>query len=151
MIRRPPRSTRTDTRFPYTTLFRSRAAGKRLQFGVGVATERRTGQLAADMRGVDGGVIAVVLARAALAGDVGVDRARPAVDEEARIEAVERCARVPVQPRRGACVAFDVDVAAVEREACGAAVGFALSGELRLAVERAPAQDRKSTRLNSSH
>src|SRR3546814_13577580 len=27
MIRRPPRSTRTDTRFPYTTLFRSRACG----------------------------------------------------------------------------------------------------------------------------
>src|SRR3546814_8618259 len=25
MIRRPPRSTRTDTRFPYTTLFRSTA------------------------------------------------------------------------------------------------------------------------------
>src|SRR3546814_6332577 len=29
MIRRPPRSTRTDTLFPYTTLFRS-AFGKRL-------------------------------------------------------------------------------------------------------------------------
>src|SRR3546814_7102168 len=27
MIRRPPRSTRTDTLFPYTTLFRSRAHG----------------------------------------------------------------------------------------------------------------------------
>src|SRR3546814_2729288 len=27
MIRRPPRSTRTDTLFPYTTLFRSRARG----------------------------------------------------------------------------------------------------------------------------
>src|SRR3546814_5297890 len=27
MIRRPPRSTRTDTLFPYTTLFRSRAVG----------------------------------------------------------------------------------------------------------------------------
>src|SRR3546814_9300975 len=27
MIRRPPRSTRTDTLFPYTTLFRSFAAG----------------------------------------------------------------------------------------------------------------------------
>src|SRR3546814_13993350 len=26
MLRRPPRSTRTDTLFPYTTLFRSRAA-----------------------------------------------------------------------------------------------------------------------------
>src|SRR3546814_20570308 len=27
MIRRPPRSTRTDTLFPYTTLFRSRSVG----------------------------------------------------------------------------------------------------------------------------
>src|SRR3546814_7564470 len=27
MIRRPPRSTRTDTLFPYTTLFRSRRRG----------------------------------------------------------------------------------------------------------------------------
>src|SRR3546814_13889960 len=29
MIRRPPRSTRTDTLFPYTTLFRSQAGGDR--------------------------------------------------------------------------------------------------------------------------
>src|SRR3546814_10809911 len=29
MIRRPPRSTRTDTLFPYTTLFRSGGAGAR--------------------------------------------------------------------------------------------------------------------------
>src|SRR3546814_1932542 len=28
MIRRPPRSTRTDTLFPYTTLFRSRPSGR---------------------------------------------------------------------------------------------------------------------------
>src|SRR3546814_3586329 len=28
MIRRPPRSTRTDTLFPYTTLFRSFGAGR---------------------------------------------------------------------------------------------------------------------------
>src|SRR3546814_1700796 len=28
MIRRPPRSTRTDTLFPYTTLFRSESAAK---------------------------------------------------------------------------------------------------------------------------
>src|SRR3546814_14584482 len=32
MIRRPPRSTRTDTLFPYTTLFRSRASGLLLLF-----------------------------------------------------------------------------------------------------------------------
>src|SRR3546814_3553370 len=36
MIRRPPRSTRTDTLFPYTTLFRSPA--------------RRTGRLSRDRR-----------------------------------------------------------------------------------------------------
>src|SRR3546814_10533236 len=41
MIRRPPRSTRTDTLFPYTTLFRS--ALRRLElpvqpFGLGIAS-----------------------------------------------------------------------------------------------------------------
>src|SRR3546814_1321808 len=30
MIRRPPRSTRTDTLFPYTTLFRSRLVGTKV-------------------------------------------------------------------------------------------------------------------------
>src|SRR3546814_12063031 len=33
MIRRPPRSTRTDTLFPYTTLFRSGAGGGALAAG----------------------------------------------------------------------------------------------------------------------
>src|SRR3546814_4635466 len=33
-IRRPPRSTRTDTRFPYTTLFRSETAFSRCPFPV---------------------------------------------------------------------------------------------------------------------
>src|SRR3546814_5760613 len=33
MIRRPPRSTRTDTLFPYTTLFRSRADPARGDLG----------------------------------------------------------------------------------------------------------------------
>src|SRR3546814_2946426 len=36
MIRRPPRSTRTDTLFPYTTLFRSAVSG-----GVGMIEGRR--------------------------------------------------------------------------------------------------------------
>src|SRR3546814_4971425 len=34
MIRRPPRSTRTDTLFPYPTLFRSRAAAQETEAGV---------------------------------------------------------------------------------------------------------------------
>src|SRR3546814_12644012 len=37
MIRRPPRSTRTDTLFPYTTLFRSRHADRRPQDARGAA------------------------------------------------------------------------------------------------------------------
>src|SRR3546814_9760008 len=37
MIRRPPRSTRTDTLFPYTTLFRSNTvAGSRPAFPIGI-------------------------------------------------------------------------------------------------------------------
>src|SRR3546814_10826963 len=38
MIRRPPRSTRTDTLFPYTTLFRSRLAADRATRVNGVST-----------------------------------------------------------------------------------------------------------------
>src|SRR3546814_13714844 len=37
MIRRPPRSTRTDTLFPYTTLFRSAAAMKKRWIALGIA------------------------------------------------------------------------------------------------------------------
>src|SRR3546814_7570994 len=33
MIRRPPRSTRTDTLFPYTTLFRSTIPAERMKAG----------------------------------------------------------------------------------------------------------------------
>src|SRR3546814_16046201 len=44
MIRRPPRSTRTDTLFPYTTLFRSRhRISLRRQRAVAVAGERAGG------------------------------------------------------------------------------------------------------------
>src|SRR3546814_5037603 len=34
MIRRPPRSTRTDTLFPYTTLFRSREGSRGVRCGL---------------------------------------------------------------------------------------------------------------------
>src|SRR3546814_7563249 len=39
MIRRPPRSTRTDTLFPYTTLFRSWAKVPALEIGDVILTE----------------------------------------------------------------------------------------------------------------
>src|SRR3546814_4151268 len=42
MIRRPPRSTRTDTLFPYTTLFRSTIVHRREE-ALGVVPEDRGG------------------------------------------------------------------------------------------------------------
>src|SRR3546814_11387977 len=50
MIRRPPRSTRTDTRFPNTTLFRSADVGviadlaEQLQRAAGAARSQRLGE-----------------------------------------------------------------------------------------------------------
>src|SRR3546814_870959 len=44
MIRRPPRSTRTDTLFPYTTLFRSLAGASALQVVDGAAWQRSPSQ-----------------------------------------------------------------------------------------------------------
>src|SRR3546814_10543057 len=53
MIRRPPRSTRTDTLFPYTTLFRSSpwpaARGDRGRAGrIGAGGDRGAGAIASD-------------------------------------------------------------------------------------------------------
>src|SRR3546814_20398308 len=46
MIRRPPISTRTDTLFPYTTLFRSLAEPDAMQcFGMGSDESAQAGQL----------------------------------------------------------------------------------------------------------
>src|SRR3546814_16784214 len=55
MIRRPPRSTRTDTLFPYTTLFRSRLLAR--EGATVVAAARRVGALSAlsDEIGREGG------------------------------------------------------------------------------------------------
>src|SRR3546814_12709223 len=46
MIRRPPRSTRTDTLFPYTTLFRSASAGQGAAGGIPVGI-RNNGRMRA--------------------------------------------------------------------------------------------------------
>src|SRR3546814_7646660 len=42
MIRRPPRSTRTDTLFPYTTLFRSAACARSRPWKAGTDHDART-------------------------------------------------------------------------------------------------------------
>src|SRR3546814_7798802 len=75
MIRRPPRSTRTDTLFPYTTLFRSR------QFRTGPALVRG----ADGARRAGGGPDAPPQGADRIAPDAG-PRARPVADRRQRSE-----------------------------------------------------------------
>src|SRR3546814_15616269 len=50
MIRRPPRSTRTDTLFPYTTLFRSDVGGSGdVKYHLGTSTDREIGGISVHM------------------------------------------------------------------------------------------------------
>src|SRR3546814_11169269 len=51
MIRRPPRSTRTDTLFPYTTLFRSCGFVPRRSVDGGVVAPSRRVDAATDLHG----------------------------------------------------------------------------------------------------
>src|SRR3546814_12164527 len=96
MIRRPPRSTRTDTLFPYTTLFRSDAG--RLVGLVARAAEAGTHvlRLAAEQR-VDGVVDTAevgrldlhVVRRTGLGEQVYVlQRVAPFVDDQADLDAL---------------------------------------------------------------
>src|SRR3546814_7157036 len=49
MIRRPPRSTRTDTLFPYTTLFRSLGYRSQPESHATLGRKRQTGRLTHDL------------------------------------------------------------------------------------------------------
>src|SRR3546814_4247597 len=75
MIRRPPRSTRTDTLVPYTTLFRSQQrAGRGIGENIGFIDRRDMlpcGEHCHDRFGVGDGV-----GRRRGAGATGLDRAR---------------------------------------------------------------------------
>src|SRR3546814_18875969 len=69
MIRRPPRSTRTDTLFPYTTLFLS-ACGRRLDAGLIIGRA-----LGLELKAVGGDIIGVrhEPARFRAAAKAGID------------------------------------------------------------------------------
>src|SRR3546814_2564201 len=74
MIRRPPRSTLTDTLFPYTTLFRSDADGV---LGGG---ERRHDGPGVQQRGAAGDVV----------GDAGLDRCRRSEEHTSELQSLMR-------------------------------------------------------------
>src|SRR3546814_11633983 len=122
MIRRPPRSTRTDTLFPYTTLFRSKGEGsvrQRLVAGAeGALHENR------------------------------VDPA-PVLEADRRKDAAvaEAVARVQADGAGVGAVADHRDHLAVAES--GAALDQRT--KQRRADAASASADRKSTRLNSSH
>src|SRR3546814_18117170 len=107
MIRRPPRSNRTDTLFPYTTLFRSlpRATGARDDADAAVADAERLENLEADADLVLG------LCRQRDADSVADPEPQPAADPDRRFD------RARHHPARLS------DAAAIGRAPCWAEVG----------------------------
>src|SRR3546814_16089266 len=120
MIRRPPRSTRTDTLFPYTTLFRSEHDGQLAPLALA-----HRGELAAKgQRPAEPGSIA---GAAMGASQVGEDAHQP----EALVDGLQ----VLVVPRRGR-VERGEDLAAASGVELGTPVAtFTVSGRAR---DRAP-------------
>src|SRR3546814_8977553 len=81
MIRRPPRSTRTDTLFPYTTLFRS------VQDMANIHAQERVRSITSAHPGVSHGALAVDLASRDLAqGSVPLMSAMLELDRNGRSE-----------------------------------------------------------------
>src|SRR3546814_6054971 len=125
MIRRPPRSTRTDTLFPYTTLFRSEGSSMR-------AGESQAGRV-----------------------DFGLDAAAPGFldDPYPTYHALRAHDPVYLSPWGDWYLTRYADVAAVltdkrfQRESPGGTNPISGDARAPTAIDR----DRTSTRLNSSH
>src|SRR3546814_14557919 len=93
MIRRPPRSTRTDTLFPYTTLFRSgMAGGLEPQLARGGAIEQPGFEHAVsdDHGRRDGQSLPIIGTRAQAAGAVRIVGDVDAAREHPAAEAIEQ-------------------------------------------------------------
>src|SRR3546814_14804020 len=118
MIRRPPRSTRTDTLFPYTTLVRSYRSERIF---------RTTGFLAVSLSVL---FLAFLLSDMLSKGASGFQQAEIAV---------------PVTLDSGELMLTKAQLQGPEADAALAAA------DIQGAVIRGATQDRKSTRLNSSH
>src|SRR3546814_19902317 len=113
MIRRPPRSTRTDTLFPYTTLFRSRSKPRRARFrtqvrGLRLDLSQPLDPHLAEHRTPDARLVLVGMLRVAkflhhleeaLEGDVDAPRNLPHV-EDILAEALARVGRIRFITRR---------------------------------------------------
>src|SRR3546814_4957158 len=156
MIRRPPSSTRTDTLFPYTTLFRSiryytREAGVR-------TLEREIARLARkSLRSfLEGKADKVVITPANIGDYAGVRKFRFGVgEEEDQIGATTGLAWTEVGGELLTVEAVTVPGKGTIRATgkLGDVMQESIQAAFSFVKARAPAYgiDRKSTRLNSSH
>src|SRR3546814_7536914 len=127
MIRRPPISTRTDTLFPYTTLFRSDGFGSPVWVAEGDFGEAPRQLAVHGLRRISGGVACVD-------------------DVTARVEAGDAAQRI----------AGDVGGAGAEHFQRRCRIALGERAQVEAVADVGPAAgsdvlDRKSTRLNSSH
>src|SRR3546814_3314370 len=145
MIRRPPRSTRTDTLFPYTTLFRSSDESRSLT----VHSDDRAGVA---VRG-EGAVIAdgYRTDRGRRDADLESEHSDPAADDRADVAAGDLADDDLVHPHHHrAQLHAPGDRQRANAAEPGIAGPVAVSHRL-YHVAGVDQIDRKSTRLNSSH
>src|SRR3546814_670363 len=162
MIRRPPRSTRTDTLFPYTTLFRSCwEAAKRTRSGRSILIAWRSGGSRSAARPAASAISANprmnMVLRSLTLLPFGT-RAQPLIDDEREIIAPGD----PHRAHRPPLVERDI-VHFLSCQQCGPKgigpgqrtlflIAQPVEGGERVPAENGPPFiDRKSTRLNSSH
>src|SRR3546814_11637298 len=141
MLRRPPRSTRTDTLVPYTTLFRSRPEPRLRKELAGAS---RAHQVAHQIRRRN--------EAAAIIAEIDDD-----VGDALRAEIGKGVAELVVRRRdEGSQVQIAIAAAALADDLGAIAVRNGVErivglGDGDLARPRRVGEDRKSTRLNSSH
>src|SRR3546814_10492411 len=149
MIRRPPRSTRTDTLFPYTTLFRSRegaladgdpALPRRMALS-GIARQVVTGLVAGEAPGAGAGVLDAEVHAAPAHRRVHVRRVAA---EERAAGLVGRRLLARTVEAVGAQPAGD----AVAAGNAGQGIGGVGDGAEAARADGNDEADRKSTRLN---
>src|SRR3546814_6572915 len=131
MIRRPPRSTRTDTLFPYTTLFRSLAEGQRIPIETPAIK----------------GSINLVGARI---DDITLSKYRQTIEKDS--PAVRLFAPGETKAAYFASLGWSAQgIAVPNANSVWTATGAKLTPTTPVTLSWANATDRKSTRLNSSH
>src|SRR3546814_7600597 len=90
MIRRPPRSTRTDTLFPYTTLFRSPQLRQAIPLGYGTALLKRRPDIRAAERALASATAQIGVATAMMYPQVSLGAAARSEEHTSELQSLMR-------------------------------------------------------------